>query len=424
MRFKCEPSNLAGEVDIPGSKSHTIRALVMAALARGRSTVESPLISADTLSAVKGIEAFGARVQKRKHVWIIDGAGPHPLPLADTIDVANSGTTLRILMGIAALMPADCQVTLTGDEQLQKRPAGPLLQSLNDLGAHASAVRGDNCPPYRVRGRLCGGRTTMEAKSSQYLTSLLIASPLADGDTSINVPLLYERRYVEMTLWWLQTQHISLEHRNLQYFTIPGRQRYQSFSRRIPADFSSASFFFGAGALNHNDVVCRGLDINDTQGDKAVLDYLKNMGAYVALTAAGIRVTGSQLHGCEIDMNDTPDALPVMAVIACFAEGQTVLHNVAHARLKETDRIKVMAQELRKMGADIDELDDGLVIRPSHLQGTSVDGHGDHRVVMALALAGMYAPGETVIETAEAANVTFPNFAALMRSIGGRIKCI
>ena len=424
MRFRCERSNLAGEVDIPGSKSHTIRALVLAALARGKSTVESPLISADTLSAIKGIEAFGARVQQHEHEWIICGAGPEPLPLADTIDVGNSGTTLRILMGIAALMPAECQVTLTGDEQLQKRPAGPLMQSLNDLGAHASAVSGDACPPYRIRGRLRGGATTMEARSSQYLTSLLIACPLADGDTSINVPLLYERRYVEMTLWWLQNQQISLEHRNLESFNIPGGQRYQPFNRRIPADFSSASFFFGAAALSHNRITCHGLDLNDTQGDKAVLDYLKKMGATVEITAAGIQVSGSQLRGCEIDMNDTPDALPVMAVIGCFAEGQTVLYNVAHARLKETDRIKVMAQELHKMGADIEERDDGLMIRRSHLHGTAVDGHGDHRVVMALALAGMNVPGQTIIETAEAANVTFPNFADLMRSIGGQISYI
>ncbi|MFO7821649.1 MAG: 3-phosphoshikimate 1-carboxyvinyltransferase [Lentisphaeria bacterium] len=421
MKFHCRQSQLQGTVDIPGSKSHTIRALVLAALADGESVIETPLVSADTLSAVAGVEAFGAKVDRRSDNWVIQGAGPRPQPVSKVIDVGNSGTTLRILMGMAALMPEDCEITLTGDEQIQKRPAGPLLQALNDLGAHAVAVRDNGCAPYKIRGRIRGGRTEIEAKSSQYLSSLLIACPLAPDSCTVDLSLLYERRYVEMTLWWLRNQGIELEHKGLEHFNIPGGQTYRPVNRRIPADFSSATFFFGGGALNENEVVCRGLDMADTQGDKAVLDYLRQMGAEVEVGDDAIRVVAAELSGCTIDMNDTPDALPVMAVLGCFAEGKTVLHNVAHARLKETDRIKVMAAELGKMGGRLEEMEDGLVIYQSELRGAVVDGHGDHRVVMALALAGFNSPGPTTIDTAEAVNITFPDFAELMRSIGGDI---
>lgn len=425
MIFQCHPSKLEGEVDIPASKSHTIRAVVLAALADGTSVIHNPLLSADAMSAADAVTAFGAEVERDIGTWTISGVGADIKPRRSEIDVGNSGTTLRILMSVAALMPEDCEIRFTGDEQIQTRPAGPLLKALNDLGANAVSERGNDCPPYRIRGRLRGGITAVEAKSSQYLTSLLIACPLAAGNTVIDLPLLYEAQYVEMTLWWLRNQNIRFEHDNLRHFEIPGGQAYTPFERRIPGDFSSATFFFGAGAISENDVTCRGLDITDTQGDKAVLDYLRAMGADVDVSDdAGIRVRGGSLRGIEVDMNDTPDALPVMAVLGCFAEGQTRLCNVAQARMKETDRITVMAQELRKMGAQIDEHKDGMTIHQSNLRGATVRGHGDHRVVMALALAGMSCPGETIIDTAEAAGITFPGFKTLMTELGGDIVSV
>ena len=190
-------------------------------------------------------------------------------------------------------------------------------------------------------------------------------------------------------------------------------------AREIPADFSSATFFLCAGALGANDIICRGLDMNDTQGDKAVVAYLQAMGAQVQLEEADIRVSARQLRGCEIDLNATPDALPMMAVLACFAMGQTRLVNVPQARMKETDRIAVMAHELVRMGAQVKELKDGLIIHESPLRSARVHGHDDHRVVMALAVAGLMATGgETAVETAEAMEVTYPGFVSDMQQLG------
>lgn len=420
MKFACEQSTLRGTVAIPGSKSHTIRAVTIAALAEGRSTIDQPLVSADTLSALRAVRALGANVTVQPDVWCIDGVAGDPVLREATVDVGNSGTTLRILAGAAALLPETSAVTLTGDHQVRARPNRPLIQALNQLGAHVESPDNDHAP-LTVRGRLAGGTATVHGQSSQFLSSLLLACPRADRDTVLEVPVLCERPYVQMTLDWLADQGITVQHDAMRHFQISGGQSFRPFRKRIPGDFSSATFFFGAGALAGNDVCCTGLDLSDSQADKQVLDYLRAMGADISVDGDRVRVRHGRLHGIEIDMNETPDALPVMAVVACHARGTTTIRNVAHARIKETDRIAVMAGELAKMGADIDERDDGLVIRESGLHGACVDGHHDHRVVMALALAGMNAPGHTDVTTAEAAGVTFPDFATLMSGIGGHI---
>ena len=422
MNFECRKSRLDGEVLIPGSKSHTIRGLVIAAFADGTSTLHQPLNSADTLSAENAVKAFGANITKKEQTWLVEGNGGRIDVSQEKVDLGNSGTALRILMGVASLLPEGRTIIFDGDEQLRKRPAAPLLKALNDLGANVCSINSNDCPPYRIQGSLQGGKTSLEAVSSQYLTSLLIACPLAPNSTSIDVPLLYESQYVDMTLEWLDFAGIELKHQGKQNFHIPGGQAYHPFEKQIPADFSSASFFFAAGALNGNSVTCRGLDMEDPQADKAVLSYLEKMGASVKFDDDEITVSGGNLKGVELDLNETPDALPIMAVVACFAEGKTSLRNVAQARIKETDRIACMAAELRKLGATVEEHEDGLTIFGSNLKPTVVDGHSDHRIVMALAVAGLNISGKTVIQHAEAADVTFPEFAALMQSIGAEIN--
>jgi 3-phosphoshikimate 1-carboxyvinyltransferase len=423
VNFVCRKSQLRGSVSIPGSKSHTIRAVAIASLAAGTSRIEAPLDSGDARSAVRAFTALGAKIECQSDVWIVQGTGGELRAPEDVIDVANSGTTLNVALGSAALVRKGL-TCFTGDHQIRRRPSGPLLASLNDLGARAESSRGDGCAPIVVRGRLRGGTTSIECRSSQYLTSLLINCPLADGDTTIHVPLLFEEPYVEMTLDWLARQQIKLERDELREFRIPGRQNYKPFNRRIPADFSSATFFLCAGVLGDNDVTVQGLDLNDPQGDKAVLDYLRQMGARVDVQPDGVRVQPGNLTGCRIDINSTPDVLPMMAVVACFAEGKTTLANVPQARIKETDRIATMRQELTRLGAKITELPDGLVIEQSKLTGAEVDGHSDHRIAMALTVAGCSIPGQTVVRTAESATVTFPTFMDCMRGIGADIKTV
>ncbi len=419
MQLISRQSTLSGAVDIPGSKSHTIRGVLLAALAAGESTLEAPLASADTEAAVRVYSALGAAFDQGPDAWHIRGIGTDFSAPSEVLDVGNSGTTLRVAMGSLALLRTG-EAVITGDSQIQSRPSQALADALNDLGADIESVNGTGCAPYRIRGRLQGGSTSLECKTSQYLTSLLLACPLAPGDSDIAVPLLHEKPYVGITLDWLDFIGLRVE-KNADWsrFHVPGGQCLQPFSRRVPADFSTATFFLAMGVLGDNNIVCRGLDLNDSQPDKAVIDYLRAMGADITTADNAVHCRPGVLNGCELDLNNTPDALPMMATAACFARGETRLVNVPQARIKETDRIAVMCAELGKLGADIAELPDGLVIRESRLTGAAVNGHHDHRVVMALALAGTLIDGETRVATAEAAAVTFPAFVKTVQNLGG-----
>jgi len=394
--------------------------VAIASLAAGNSTIRVPLDSNDTRAAVDAYRALGAEIALDSDAWRVSGTGGDLRVPENVIDVRNSGVTLRTGMGSCALLREGLAV-MTGDEQIRRRPAGPLAASLNDLGANVRSTRGTGAAPFVVEGRLRGGETCIEAVTSQYLSALLINCPLADGDTLLRVPVLNEAPYVEITLDWIGRQGITFEHDDLREFRLPGGQQYQPVDRAIPADFSSATFFLGAGALGDNDVLLRGLDMTDTQGDKAVVDYVRQMGAQVEETPEGIRLRAGDLTGCELDLNATPDALPTMAVLGCFAKGATRLVNVPQARVKETDRITVMSAELARLGARVEELEDGLVVHQSNLTGAEVQGHGDHRVVMALAVAGCAITGTTIIHGAEAAAVTFPEFADSMAALGASI---
>ncbi|OHB55092.1 MAG: 3-phosphoshikimate 1-carboxyvinyltransferase [Planctomycetes bacterium GWF2_50_10] len=429
MLLKVRKSRLCGKVEIPASKSHTIRAVAIASLASGTSYIRKPLISYDAISAVKCYGAMGADINTdNDQCWVICGNGGQVVAPKEVIDVGNSGTTMRLATGSAALCRDLSKIIrLTGDEQIQNRPIAPLLTSLSDLGANAYSVKGNGKAPVEVRGRLRGGKTSINCFTSQYLSSLLLCTPLGDGDTEIDVPLLNEPDYVKITCDWLDWQGIRYQNDSLRHLQVPGGQGFKAFDMAIPADFSSATFFMVAAAILGADIEMEGLDFRDSQPDKAVAGYLADMGCPVIRGGTGVgkrtlRVVGKSLKGIEIDMNGTPDALPAMAVVGAFAEGETRLVNVPQARSKETDRIACMAKELSKMGADIEELADGLVIRKSKLHAARVDGHWDHRIVMALSLAGMAVEGETIIDTAEAMNVTFPNFVELMRSLGGELE--
>jgi len=419
MKFIVKPSRLSGAIAVPGSKSHTIRALVLSLLADGESVIENPLFSSDTLSCRTMIEQFGATVSQEEDAWTVQGTGGRLSVPENIIDVGNSGTTLYIGIGIASLVEG--YSVLTGDEQIRNRPADRLLAAINSLKGEAFSTRQNGKPPLVIRGRIQGGRTSIEAVTSQYLTSLLITTPLAPKDTVIEVPLLNEVPYIHMTLGWLDRLKIAYRNDRLRKFTVSGNQRYRSFREAIPADFSSATFFLVAAAISGSEITLGGLDFNDTQGDREVVSILEEMGAEVERGEREIRIRGKILSGGVFDLNAIPDALPALAVAGCCAEGETRLINVPQARLKETDRISVMRAELEKMGARIEELPDGLIIKKSPLRGARLHGHGDHRVVMALAVAGLVAEGQTEIETAESVSVTFPNFRELLQSLGADI---
>lgn len=414
---------LNGEIIIPGSKSHTIRAVIIACLAgKGISIIKNPLKSSDTMASVNACKSLGAEIDIADNSkWLIKGFDGKPGNPGKTLDLANSGTSLRLITGMASL--GDFEVTLDGDESLRTRPMQPLLKSLNMLGAEVVSVNNNGNCPIKIKGKIKGGKTEVDGITSQFLSSLLISTPLAEEDIEINVVNIHEVPYIEMTLKWLDEQGIKYEKNDeLTHFKIKGNQKYKPFEKQIPGDWSSAAFPLIGAAITRSNVLLKGLDIDDVQGDKSIIEYLERMGADITIEADGIRIKGKELYGTAIDLSNTPDALPALAVVGCFARGATELYNVAQARIKETDRIKVMIEELTKMGAKIKELKDGLIIHNSTLKGTTVEGHSDHRVVMALSLAGLIAEGTTKITTAESVDVTFPGFADSMKNLGAQIE--
>ncbi len=409
MKLLVKPSRISGTFAVPGSKSHTIRGTVAGLMANGVSVLRYPLLSADTLSTLAAIEELGAGVEQRPNEWRITGTGGKLRNPGHTIDLGNSGTGLRLLA--AAACAADFPVTFDGDASLRTRVMKPLLASLEELGASTDATRG-RCP-LTVRGPLKGGHTVIEAVTSQFLSALLFAVPYAKGDSEIEVPLLNEKPYIGITLDWLRRLGINLaDAPDWSSFQIAGRQCFDPIDRVIPADFSTVAFPLGAAALvGAGDVVLKNLDFTDSQGDKAIFDDFRELGCFFSGTAHDFIIhPDSRLHPAELDLNATPDALPLLAAVMAAIPGESRLINVPQARIKETDRIACMTRELRKMGADIEELEDGMVIRGGRLHGAELKSYDDHRIVMALAVAALAADSPSLIDHAEAARVTYPDF--------------
>ncbi|MCP3966354.1 MAG: 3-phosphoshikimate 1-carboxyvinyltransferase [Lentisphaerae bacterium] len=418
MKIRVRRSKISGEIAVPGSKSHTIRAIAGGLMADGVSKVHAPLESADTMSTYNAACSLGAEIEKLDDSWLITGCGGKLTDPTCAIDMGNSGTGTRLLSGLAAC--AGFEIVFDGDRSLRSRPMGALTSALANLGVLVSTTDG-KCP-ISVHGPIKGGKTMVNGTSSQFLSSLLFACPYAEKDTEI-IPIdLQEKPYVGITLDWLKRLGIKLESEpDYGGFKVPGGQCFKPFEYTIPADFSTAAFPLGAAAIA-GKIDIRNLDFNDLQGDKAVFDYLERMGANITHRDNVTTVEKTPLCGIDVDLNATPDALPLMSVVAAFAEGTTRLLNVAQARIKETDRIACMTTELRKMGANVSELEDGMTIEGGRLYGAEVEGYDDHRIVMALTVAALGAEGETVINGAEAAAVTYPSFLEDFIKIGADIE--
>ncbi len=414
---------LNGIINIPGSKSHTIRAVVFASMAEGISKIYFPLDSFDTKACVNACTAFGALIKQNQDSWEIHGVHGNIKNPNKVLDMLNSGTSMNIMTGISSL--GNFEVVLDGDDSLRSRPMQALLESLIDLGVNAYSINNNGKPPLKIKGPYKGGKTRINGINSQYVTSLLITASLANYDTEILVENIHEIPYIRMTLNWLDEQGIRYEKKDdLTGFKVYGNQSFKSFEKHIPSDWSSASFPICAGLVTDSDILVKGPDINDVQGDKKIIDVLKSMGANISIEENGIRIKKSTLTGRTIDLNSMPDALPIMSVIGCIAKGETIITNVAQARIKETDRIKVMTIELKKMGANIEELPDGIKIKKSRLIGTNLKGYSDHRIVMALSIAGLFSEGKVVIDTAESVGVTFPGYVEKMKALGANYNLV
>jgi len=426
---------LAGTARAPPSKSYTHRAVLAAGYGDG-AVVRGPLDSADTRATAGAVEAYGGSVTRRDDEFVVDGVEGRPETPDDVLDCGNSGTTMRLTTATGALV--DGLTVLTGDGSLRSRPQGPLLEALENLGASAASTRGNGQAPLVVGGGTEGGEVAVRGDvSSQYITALLMAGAVTERGVEIELTTgLKSAPYVDITLELLADFGVEAEvlggddsavrASGAEGFRVAGGQSYAPADGEyhVPGDFSSMSYLLAAGALAAgDDLIVEGAHPS-AQGDSAVVDVLERMGADVAWDrdAGRIRVGNSSLTGVEVGVADTPDLLPTIAVLGAAADGTTRITDCEHVRLKETDRVAAMATELGRMGVDVEEHEDELVVHGGGLQGATVAGHDDHRIIMALAVAGLVADGGTTIAGADHVDVSFPSFFETLSALGANVE--
>ena len=421
---------LSGSVSVPPSKSYTHRAVLMASLAtddgRGRgSKIRNPLLSRDTNATVDACAAMGAEMERREGALTVKGTRPK-VP-DDVVNVENSGTTLRFMTSAFSLAP-EGYVVLTGDSSIRRRPMQPLLDTLGQLGVQAWSSRGNGCAPVIVKaGGMRGGRASIRGDvSSQFISSLLISSPMAEIDTTLKVADAVSRPYIEMTLRLAEHFGVKVRKKGYSEFEVASGQEYRAADFTVPADFSSASFIVAAVAMVGGRVRIENLDASLPQGDAHITDIVRLMGAKVGEEKGALVIAsdGDRLHGGIFDLGDTPDLLPVVAALALRCDSPVEIVGTAHARFKETDRIAIVAKELSKLGVNVKERDDGLKILPQkgRLAAAPLDAHDDHRMFMAFSLASMLIPGGAPIVGAESLDVSYPTFLEDIKKLGARIE--
>lgn len=432
MYYLVHPTTaLEGVVNVPGSKSQTARGLILGTLAKGTTRVQHPMLNVDNYDIAECCRLLGADVDTTNDdEWVITSPGLEGLHIpANVLNVGNSGTGFYFITTLAAMLNGKSVVT--GDYQICYRPIKPLLEALREMGGKCTSTRDNELAPLMIEGPVQGGHTVhLGGKNVQWGIGLMVCCPALDGDTTIiyDTPL-GERPYANLTMDWMKAAGVHLINNNYESFVIPGNQQYHPFTKKTAADWCSASYPMVAAAIMKERKTIRldGLDINDFMGERHYVDWINEMGGKVTVVdegRSGVFVEGGhELHGIEIDCGDTPDAVPALAVLGAYCtSGKMRLYNIAACRMKETDRAKTIACELRKMGARIEEGEDDMIIYPSKLHGTSLDGHHDHRIVMASACAALGAEGDSFICDAESVNVSFPRFYEEMRNIKATIE--
>lgn len=414
MRYEIKKGSLRGIVKVPPSKSYTHRAIICASLANGQSKIINYLESNDTNETILTLKKFGIKIEKENNKLNIWGnedldENKNKEIIIDTIK--ESGSTLRFIIPLACISKIKKPITFVIKGRLKERPVEPLTNALSELGAKYKISRTHDSASITIYEGIVGGKTEIPGNiSSQFITGLLFACPRAKNDTEINLTTeLESKSYVEITLDVLNNFGINIQTEDMQKFKINGNQHYKNIEFEVEGDYSSAAFLLVGGAIN-GDIIVKNLNINSRQGDKEILNILARMNAKIEINEKGVNVKKSNLKGIEIDAKNIPDLVPICAVLGCFAEGETRIFNAGRLRFKESNRLEAITKELRKMNANIEETNDGLIIRKSYLKGAIIDPHNDHRIAMSCAIAGLCAEGKTVIENAECVNKSYPRF--------------
>jgi 3-phosphoshikimate 1-carboxyvinyltransferase len=400
-----------------------MRAILFGSLGKGKTLIKNFLQSKDTQAMIEACRSFGAKINIISNGIEIMGLNGQIKKTSDVIHAGNSGIILRFCTAIGAL--ASRPVVVTGDHSIKyNRPMHVILNGLKQLGVATTSMRGDGYAPILIRGPIKLNSASIKGEDSQFVSALLIAGAFAKIPIELNVENPGEKPWVALTLDWFDKLGINYHNDQYTHYRLDGMSSYEGFNYSVPGDFSSAAFPIAAALITQSELMVENLDMQDIQGDKALIFALKKMGASFDYDGKKhlLRINKTKsLMGAEIDVNDFIDALPILAVVACFAEGETHLRNASIAKTKECNRIQCMAKELKKMGADITETDDGLIIKKSKLQGALLHSHQDQRVAMALAVAGLGADGKTIIEDADCSSKTFPNFVKDFNAVGAQI---
>jgi 3-phosphoshikimate 1-carboxyvinyltransferase len=419
-----EPSQLNGHLTVPPSKSHTLRAILFAALAKGHSRIEQVLPSPDSSSMMQAVCLLGARIQQQGPNLTIEGFAGRPHFPDDVIQCGNSGQVLRFIGALAGLIGE--YTIITGDDSIRhNRPVRPLLDALQELGVFAASSRGDGYAPIIIKGPITKSEATLDGQDSQPVSGLLIAGAFAPHPIELIVRNPGEKPWIDLTLDWFRRLKIPYQAQSYTRYRMNGSAQIDGFHYTVPGDFSSAAFPIAAALITGSSLTLHSIDMDDVQGDKAILSVLEQMGASFTIDRAKRTLViekACQLKGMRIDINDFIDALPILAVIGCFAEGRTEIVNAAIARKKESDRISSIAGELKKMGARIEEKPDGLVIHQSELHGAELSSHHDHRIAMSLSVAALGAKSASVVQGIECTAKTYPSFYDDLLKAGAKIR--
>lgn len=419
MRVRIFPSTVKGSVHIPPSKSMAHRAIICASLSKGKSHITNIDYSDDILATIEGMKALGATIETKDHEVIIEGVKDIKHPVSTKIDCHESGSTLRFFIPIFSL--CDQEIKLSGTKRLMERPQSVYQEIFNNqniqftqkdsmIQINGSLKSGD----YHVLGNI----------SSQFISGLLFTLPLLTEDSYIYIKGPFESRsYVDLTIQMLKRFHVDVKFINETTIYIPGSQSFQSCDVMVEGDYSQLAFFGVLAAIN-NDLEIHGVDPNSLQGDKEILDILKRSGSAIEPLDDGYRIHKSHLNGTLINLENCPDIGPILCVLGIFSKGNTRIENAQRLRIKESDRIAAMEEELNKIGANISSSEDTIHIDGDHSLNANVifSSHNDHRIVMSLAVASTCLSQPCIIENAQAINKSYPSFFEDFISIGGKVE--
>ena len=403
-------------IKIPGSKSISHRAMICACLANGRSLIKNILKSDDLFYTIAGLKDMGAVInEKENNIFEVYGFNGKPASCAKEIYLGNSGTSMRLLAGVASL--GNSFYVLTGDKRMCQRPMGGLIKALKMAGIDADSIKGNNCPPVRINGKMkTGGKIILNcSRTSQYLSSVLIMGALLDNGLDIELPdFPVSSPYIDLTMDIMEKFNVKACKIDELNYHVSGHQVYKAKEFIVEPDLSNASYFWAAGAVTGKRIKVENIHKDSLQGDLRFLDILEQMGCTIVYHADGISVAGrnsseGNLKGVDVDMSDIPDVVPTLAVIACFAKGETIIRNIAHLREKECDRIDAVVSQLMKMGIKAKQGKDFLCVTGGVPSGGVIETFNDHRIAMAFSIAGLKVPG-IIIENEECVGKSFPTF--------------